>query len=291
MMPVFLTNALLLVLWLRLLPQRDEKAFFNPYIAGGLNLADRLVRFLQPVLGVLPPYAVAAAVLVFLLAFRGVAAAGAGLDWFEPIGLWRFAAPLRSPSRCLLFSLVGFLWLLHRLWTLDWVLTLLRRRRRETRASAALAALAMPVSALPPLVRGFFLLLLGAGIGAALAWIGLPAAPLSETAGALLRPPVPTDSLPVLLVFSLGAIADVLGVASQLVLLFILLSFLGALLRSQPALTIGNEGIDLLVGSVFSSPLQVGGFSLAPILFFLGAGFLHSLLLSILLQWLQQAGA
>jgi hypothetical protein len=50
---------------------------------------------------------------------------------------------------------------------------------------------------------------------------------------------------------------------------------MGALLRSGPAMTIGNEGVDLLVGAVFPRPMQAGGFSFAPVVFFIVAGVVH----------------
>jgi hypothetical protein len=265
-----LFNLLLLALWLRLLPQRDEKAFFNPYVAGGLGVADRFVRFLQPVLGVLPPYLLSTVLLAFLIVFRGVAVAGSGTPWTETVGIWNSAANTRSPVESIAFSLVSFGLLLHRVWVLEWVLALLRARRRVTRAGMALSALAMPVAAIPVLLRGVFLLGIGAGLGLALLRVGVPVA---AVAGGVAAPTVTGAALAGGL--ALGSVLDVLSIASQLVMMFIVLSFMGALLRSGPAMTIGNEGVDLLVGAVFPRPMQAGGFSFAPVVFFIVAGVVH----------------
>lgn len=286
-MLLLLTNVLFLVLWLRLLPQRDEKTFFNPYVAGGLGVTERIVRFLQPVFGRVSPYATSTVILLFLLAFRGIVASGANLPWVETLGLWRFAVNPRSPADSLLFSFVSFGWLLHRLWTLDWALDLLRGKRRESRASAALSALSMPVSALPKVSRGAFLLLFGTGLGMAMSHVGLPLLPVP---GSEIQPfPVPAVSLsgPVLLALALGTMVDVLGVASHLVMVFIVLSFVGTLLRSMPAMTIGNEGVDLVVGAFIPRPIQIGGLSFAPVVFFIVAGLVHQFALGSLLLLLK----
>ena len=290
-MPVMLTNVLLLILWLRLLPQRDEKTFFNPYVAGGVSFADRILRFLQPVLGALPPYAAATLVLVFLIAFRGIVAAGVGLDWVETMGLWRISINNRSPGASLWFSFLSFGWLLHRLWTLEWVLTLLRPKTRDSRASAALSAFAMPVSAVPVVSRGIFLLLFGAVLGASLARVGFPNIPIIEAADPSLVLPAVPETGKALLVMSVGAMTDVLAMASQFVMIFIILSFFGTIMGSQPTATIGTEGIDLIVGSVVPRPITVGGMSFAPIVFFIVAGLLHTVVLGVLYQFLTRTAA
>lgn len=284
-MPLFLINILLLILWLRLLPLRDEKTFFNPYVASSLHISERISQFLRPVTGALPSNLVSILLLLFLIVFRGVVASSTGLPWVETIGLWRFTVPARSASMSVCFSFISFFWLLHRLWTLHWIISILRGGRRETRAYSALAAFAMPFSLFSRVLQGVSLILFGALLAPAMQWGALPAIPV-DTAG-VLQLPLPASSNPVILVFALGAIVDVLSVASHLVIILILITFLGALMRSMPAGTIGNEGLDLLVGSVFSKPLTIGGISLAPIIFFLLAGFLHSFLLGIIYQFIQ----
>lgn len=285
-MLMLLFNLVLLALWLRLLPQRDDKAFFNPYVAGGLSLTDRMVRFLQPVLGALPPYLLSVVVLLFLILFRGVAVSGSGSPWTETIGLWTMAANTRAPTDCIAFSFIAFGLLLHRLWVLEWLLSLLRPDRKPGRASVALTALAMPVSAIPSIPRAVFLLVLGAGLGAALLRVGVAVVPIEGAAAAL-----PAATAPVMGVLALASIVDVLNVASQLVMVFIILSFVGAILRSPPAMTIGNEGVDLLVGAVFPRPMNAGGLSFAPVAFFIVAGLIHQVSLQALRQLLEQGAA
>ncbi len=269
-MLMMIVNLLLLMVWVRLLPQRDEKLFFNPYVAMALSYADRVIGFVKPVLAWLPSYWVGVVVLGFVLVFRGVAVSATGAQWPESFGLWQFAAVVRSPSRSVLFSVVAFGWLLHRLWTLEWVLALLRGRRGgAARASEALGAWAMPVSAVPLASRGLLLLGFGAALGAAMARVGIAHGAVS---GQLVQLQV---SPGVLLVLGLSSLVEVLGVASRLVMVLIVLSFVGTLLRSVPAVTIANEGLDLLVGSVFRRPAMAGGINFTPVVFFIGAGILQ----------------
>jgi len=280
---LMLLNIVFLALWLRLLPQRDEKAFFNPYVAGGLSLTDRLVRFLQPALGAIPPYALSAVLLAFLILFRGVAVSASGATWTETVGIWSFTANTRSAAGSVQFSFLSFGLLLHRVWMLEWVVGLLRGGKRSTRASMALSALAMPVAALPSLVRGVVLLALGAGLGMSLAQAGTVAPLMGIEALPSSEPAALAAGL------ALGSLLDVLSVASQLAMMFIVLAFIGLMLRSGPATTIGNEGVDLLVGSVLPRPMQAGGISLAPVVFFILAGVLHQfgcLRLLALMEWL-----
>ena len=268
---MFITiNALLLVLWLRLLPQRDEQVFFNPYVAGGLSLTDRIVQFLNPVFGALPAYAVSFLLLLFVLLFRGVALTSLNVPWRETIGIWQFSRYQPVPDG-IKFSFVAFALLLHRVWVIDWVLEMLQRGRKNTRPGVTLSALAMPVAAIPAAARGFVLLAAGAGIGLLFKKVAM----ISPVEG--IKSLSDAQGIPLLIGFALGSFLDILDVASQLMMIFIILTFVGVILRSQQVATFGNDGIDLLIGNLFPRPVEKGGISFAPLIFFIVASILHQL--------------
>jgi len=199
----------------------------------------------------------------------------------EQIGLWQVAAVTRSQAQCIKFSFLSFALLLHRVWMLDLVLTLLRPERRQGRATGALASLAMPFSAFSPAVRGIALFFLGAGLGVSLLRVG----ELLPTTDKLLE--LPTGSFQIMATMAVSSFADVLNFAAQLVIGFIVVSFVGALARSQTAITLGNDGVDMIVGSVIKNPVRMGNFSFAPILFFIGISILHPVIITV---WVQVLG-
>ena len=295
----------LLMLWLRLLPQRSAKVFHNPYVAAVIGWVDRGVGFLRMALPILSPYAAAALAFVFLLAFRGIATVGLKLDVLELVGVWTFKARLTTPSLGIAFSLISFGLLLHRLWTMDWLLSLLRPHGRN-RAGQAFSALCSPLSHFSFIPRGVFLLAFGGVLATLLFSIGIPAPlinaqtlPAMPDNGALQGAAHSLQSISAHvaemqevtfgLFWVLGAMAmvDALTFAVNALILCFLLAIVGALFKSPVLGALGAEGSQHIIEGVFRKPVRWGAFNVAPILFLLLFSFSRGILMTGLMYVLR----
>jgi len=258
--------------WLRLLPQRNEKAFFNPYVLATLSFTDRVVRFFHAALSFVPGILISLIIVAFLIVLRGVLMARFDFPWQETNGMWIVTGKWTSPGAGVLFSLVSFGLLVYRLWVLELLLGLFIRPRQRNRTHQALSCLTMPVSMLPRLSRFAILFCIGAGLALALQHIG-EARFEWEVKVAILRDaePPPVFAFPALTpqlfcILGAGSMVDVLGMMRDMLLLFILFTFIGRFNQSPLLSSLGHEGIDMLSRVIFPKPLRWGWMDWRPIL-------------------------
>ena len=307
MLSFFLTLALLM-LWLRLLPQRNPKIFFNPYIAAVMAWIGRGIDFLRQAFPFLSPYAAATVAFAFLLAFRGIVAAGLKLNLSEFVGVWTFKTQQGSPPLAIAFSLVSFGLLLHRLWTMDWLLSLLSARRRRNRAGQAFSALCSPMYLVPLIPRGLFLLLFGGVLMTLLFTVGIPESALTaqmfpamsgndafqnvaNSLQAASTHVAKAQRISFGLFWVLGAMAmtDVLTFAINVLILCLLTSIAGTLFKWPLLSSLGTEGVQQMIETVFRKPVRWGSFNFAPILFLLVLSLARGVLMAGLVYGLQYA--
>jgi hypothetical protein len=145
----FFTNLFFLMLWMRLWKLEDHEFYFNPLLSAPARMTDKMAEFLRPVLPGLPPRAIMAVTLLFLIIFRGVMLCSAGSNWLIVIGSnYAREFPVGDWIGCILFSLTDFMVFLLRLWGLALLVALMTPVPRRDRVTEAFRCFALPFSLL-----------------------------------------------------------------------------------------------------------------------------------------------
>ena len=212
-----------------------------------------------------------------------------------------FKAQTTTPQNAIAFSFILFGLMLHQLWTMDWLLSLFCRGRRN-RAGDALSALCMPLSLFPLVSRGLFLLVFGGTLMVLLFQVGVPTSifnaqsvsPMLATEGVgeviatvdnVAKHVAETRQMTLGLFWVSGAMLMVsaLSFAADVLMLCLLLSIIGTMFQSPVLASLGNEGVNQMTQTIFRKPLLLGRFNVAPILFFLLLNAMQSILLIVLI--------
>ena len=295
-------TALLLVLWLRVVPVSADEAVGNPMVSYPLNRTDRFADLLRPAFGPRATRAFAAFVLLaFLVAARGLAAQAAGGGLALHIGPAVFVPNVQSSAACVLFSALSFAWMLQRLWLVTAVFRLFRRRRERTQADGLAESLAEPVSRLPLLARFLAAALLAVVLSDATIRVGI-SKPLSAAVAALeaqsgglgvsaralqlassVFPDFRSSTTAALALMTVGSLADVVSVATDLVFAAVVLQLLAALLRWPYGVALGAAGLEYIVGAFFPKPMRLAGANMSPLVFLVLAGLVYAVVFNIVI--------
>lgn len=259
-------NAVVLILWMRIWTSEDRSFIFNPYVAPLARVSDGVLGFLRPVLGWLPSRAAAAAIVAFLLVFRGFT-----VPLLSP-GILRIGFEIASPgagiAHCVVFSLLSFSIFLFSVWGI----CLLYLRPAASRAHLSnthdtMRFIGRPFTDLPLAARPVALLAFGMLIG----W-------LVDIAGK----PIPGLGLPVansvsgqpwakaalgLALSALERTAELLGTISSLVVVLIIGSLVAMFANSRVIHFFCRDWLDFLLGPARRWQIHIGMFDLAPLIF------------------------
>ena len=287
-----LFNALLLLLWLRIVPVSRQEAVGNPLVSVPLNQADHLADLIRPVFGsrATRPFS-ALVLLVLLLALRGAAVAAAGIPWTLAIGPAVFLPNPGAPAECILFSFLSFAWMVERLWILVLFFGWLRRRRNPSMEDGLAQSLARPVSEAPRWMQLLLAALLAVVLSHATIAAGFACSPVALLSslpeglppawqevfrlGTKILPDFRATTPLALALMLVGVFAEVFSTSVDAVVAFILAAIVGMFMRWTYWLALGNAGLSYIVGSFFQSTMKWGGMSFAPLLYLLVAGILY----------------
>ena len=285
-------NAFLLMLWLRIVPVAADESVGNPMVAYPLTRADRLAELIRPAFG---PSATrgfgALLLLLFALVLRGFAVQAAGGGLMLQAGPAGFVPNLQSGAACVLFSVLSFAWMVQRMWLVTAVLRLFRRRRPFTQADGLAESLAAPVSRLLPVWRlalaALFALVLSAatiriGVSRSLADAVATLQAQSMDLGGSARilqvassvfPDFRSPTATALLLMTVGSLADVITVASDIVV--------ALLLRWPYGVALGAAGLEYVVGAFFPRPMRLAGMNMSPLVFLILAGIVYAVVFNL----------
>lgn len=297
-----LYNALLLALWMRIIPVRPEQSVGNPLVATPLNRVDRTVDLIRPAFGprATRPFA-ALVLLVFALTLRGLAAQAAGGGLAIQEGPAVFLPNRDSAASCIAMSALSFGWLVQRLWLLTLAVGFLRRHRDPTPPDGLAEALGEPVSRAPRWARLALAALLATALSVATIHVAQPRTPAAALTVAAAQaegqsaetlrfaaqaarsflPDFRTASGTAVALMVAGSFADVFSVAGDLVFAAIVLQLAGILLRMPYAFALGTSGLEYVVGSVFRRPLRAMGMSFTPLLFLIVAALAYAIAMNL----------
>lgn len=295
-------NALLLMLWLRIVPVPADEAVGNPLVSLPLNQADRLADLIRPAFGRRATRAFAAfLLLVFLVVARGLAAQAAGGGLSLQAGPAVFVPNLQSSASCILFSALSFAWMIQRLWLVTVVFRLFRRRRQPTQADGLAESLSEPFSRVPGFVRFLAAALLALVLSDATIRIGVSKT-LAETLAAIQEQSIDLgvsarvlqlatsvfpdfrSSTPVALaLMTVGSLTDVITIATDLVFAAIVVQLIAMLIRWPYGLALGASMLEYIVGAFFPRPMRFAGMNFSPLVFLVLAGLAYAVVSNVAL--------
>ena len=274
------TNLFFLLLWIRLWRLAEHEFHFNPLLSAPTRLTDRIVEFLRPVLVGLPPRAITAVTLLFLLAFRGILLGSLGRDWIIAIGSsYARALPVGDWTGCILFSLTEFIVFLIRLWGLAFLVALMTPVPRNDRLTQAFRCFTLPFSLLPRLSMAPAILLLNALLVLHLQHTGrtfagslshgLPAIAATVDWHAPLRAAIGLSWLTGL------ALADIFLAAYGAMMGVVFASLFALVTQNRGLQMLANEAVRFLLGGFSRRPLMIGMIDLTPLAYFFVMNMLH----------------
>lgn len=278
-----LFDAFLLVLWLRVWTGDERSLAFNPYLATLRRVGDRVTDFLRPVFLGLSPRLIALIVILFLVAFRGLA-----LNADAP-GVLRMGFEFRRPDTshvfaCVAFSALSFALFLYQVWGIS-----LFYFGLSPSASAfsghpveTLYFLGRPFTDLPRLVRPPVLFLFGIALALLLGILGRP---VLEHA---LPPVLPLDAVDSpravvgAAVAALSGWVNVLATIRSAMILMIIGSLVSLFTSAPGIMMFCRDWTDFLLGPARRWRLHVAMLDLTPLAFLFVVGFVHGLLQGVL---------
>jgi len=275
----FIFNIALLLFWIRLWVAPDKEFYFNPFLSGTVRLTDAVLAFLRPVL-FLPEQAAAAALILFTVAFKTLLMARLNVVWELTFGIdFRYtpnAADGGTWGVLLLFSAFHFASFLLKFWCVYLLVKFITPPHRATRATEALDFFARPFSTLPVLTQPIVLFALHFALAFAVSRTGLlnVVNPLSQETKTIAAAPFVSGPLFAQLLKTgwLAALAMTDSLALLIRALFVLIigNLGAAVLQSQGALTLCNEGIELLMGRFARNRAATMGMGIdfTPLIFF-----------------------
>ena len=293
-------NALLLMLWLRIVPVAPDESVGNPMVSYPLTRADRLAELIRPAFG---PHAtrgfVALLLLVFALVLRGFAVQAAGGGLTLQAGPAVFVPNLQSGAACVLFSALSFAWMVQRMWLVTAVLRLFRRRRPFTQGDGLAESLSAPVSRLSAAWRIELAALFALVLSAATIHVGVSRS-MADAVAALqgqsmdlggsarilqvassVFPDFRSPTATALLLMTVGSLADVITVASDLVVAAVVVQIVALLLRWPYGVALGAAGLEYVVGAFFPRPMRLAGMNMSPLVFLILAGIVYAVVFNL----------
>ena len=293
-------NALLLMLWLRIVPVPADEAVGNPLVSLPLNQADRLADLIRPAFGRRATRSFAAfLLLVFFVVARGLAAQAAGGGLSLQAGPAVFVPNLQSSAACILFSALSFAWMIQRLWLVTVVFRLFRRRRQPTQADGLAESLAEPFSRMSGFLRFLAAALLALVLSDATIRIGVSKT-LAETLAVLQEqsidlgvsarvlqlaasvfPDFRTATPVALALMTVGSLTDVISIATDLVFAAIVVQLIAMLIRWPYGLALGASALEYIVGAFFPQPMRLVGMNFSPLVFLVLAGLVYAIVSNV----------
>ncbi|NLN00418.1 MAG: hypothetical protein GX174_00740 [Lentisphaerae bacterium] len=270
---IFFTNLFFLMLWMRLWKLEDHEFYFNPLLSAPARMTDKMAEFLRPVLPGLPPRAIMAVTLLFLIIFRGVMLCSAGSNWLIVIGSnYAREFPVGDWIGCILFSLTDFMVFLLRLWGLALLVALMTPVPRRDRVTEAFRCFALPFSLLRRFTMIPVFLLLNVLLALHLQQTGRPftgVLPNGVTALSItLNWQEPIRAAIGLSWLTGLAAADIFLTAYGAVMAVVFTSLLALLTQNRALHVLSAEALHLLLGGFSRRPLMVWVIDLTPLAYF-----------------------
>ena len=270
---IFFTNLFFLMLWMRLWKLEDYEFYFNPLLSAPARMTDKMAEFLRPVLPGLPPRAIMAVTLLFLIIFRGVMLCSAGSNWLIVIGSnYAREFPVGDWIGCILFSLTDFMVFLLRLWGLALLVALMTPVPRRDRVTEAFRCFALPFSLLRRFTMIPVFLLLNVLLALHLQQTGRPftgVLPNGVTALSItLNWQEPIRAAIGLSWLTGLAAADIFLTAYGAVMAVVFTSLLALLTQNRALHVLSAEALHLLLGGFSRRPLMVWVIDLTPLAYF-----------------------
>jgi hypothetical protein len=281
-------NLFLLLFWVRFWVRPINEFYFNPFLSGTTRLVDRILKFLYPVLR-LPEQGAALLLLTFFAVFKtlfflrfggGVTLSFGTLFSFTP------NPEQTSFGFLVLYGALQFGFFLVRLWTLYFLISLLAKPTRLTRAAEAFAFFSRPFSLLPLVLQPFILLLLHFCLTSVTISLGFIPSVL-----ATLMPNAPTPAPDLFLSghplagwLSLMSFADGLMWMNNALLLSIVGNFLSMIFGFKTVLLISMESMEVLLGRFSRRQTLTSGIDFTPMIFFFVVNFIYGLIQAGLYQ-------
>ena len=270
---IFFTNLFFLMLWMRLWKLEDHEFYFNPLLSAPARMTEKMAEFLRPVLPGLPPRAIMAVTLLFLIIFRGVMLCSAGSNWLIVIGSnYAREFPVGDWIGCILFSLTDFMVFLLRLWGLALLVALMTPVPRRDRVTEAFRCFALPFSLLRRFTMIPVFLLLNVLLALHLQQTGRPftgVLPNGVTALSItLNWQEPIRAAIGLSWLTGLAAADIFLTAYGAVMAVVFTSLLALLTQNRALHVLSAEALHLLLGGFSRRPLMVWVIDLTPLAYF-----------------------
>jgi len=236
-------------------------------------MTDKMAEFLRPVLPGLPPRAIMAVTLLFLIIFRGVMLCSAGSNWLIVIGSnYAREFPVGDWIGCILFSLTDFMVFLLRLWGLALLVALMTPVPRRDRVTEAFRCFALPFSLLRRFTMIPVFLLLNVLLALHLQQTGRPftgVLPNGVTALSItLNWQEPIRAAIGLSWLTGLAAADIFLTAYGAVMAVVFTSLLALLTQNRALHVLSAEALHLLLGGFSRRPLMVWVIDLTPLAYF-----------------------
>jgi len=286
-----LFNIIILFFWHRVWSTNVRAAALNPYLASLQRFSNTILRFLKPAFFFMSEKMIAVMAVVFLLMLRAFAAPREAFDPTRYYDGWRiymcFEVHLPgadSTNELLLFSVLSFILFLFKLWGLSLIYV-----RRDTYAhientTDAFYHLSRPFSSIRYEWRPGILFVIGILLALLLHFMGPTLFLHSQDKQGLLHNQGTIDTILVLrcAVTALGTWVGALSVLIQLVIVFIIGSWVGMFTGHQGVMIFCREWMDLLMGPLRRYPMRIGVIDLSPFVFILGIHVTQFFLLRIL---------
>ena len=282
-----IVNLFLLLFWIRFWVKPANEFYFNPFLSGTTRFVDSILQFLRPVL-MLPDQIASLTLLCFFCVFKTIFFMRFGSGVTFAFGtLFSFTPDPQHASFGfqLFYGGLQFALFIIRLWTLYFILRLLARPARLTRAAEAFAFFARPFSQIPFMLQPFVLIVLHFGITAVIISLGLIPSVLSTL--------VPNAQAPAASMFLIGhpiavllkigwlslmSCGDGLMWMNNALLLFILGSFLSMIFGLKTVMLICTESVDVLLGRFSRRQTATSGIDFTPMIFFFIVNFIYGII-------------
>jgi uncharacterized protein YggT (Ycf19 family) len=286
-----LFNIIILLFWYRVWSTDARATALNPYLASLHRLSNAVLGFLKPALFFLSERMVAVAAVVFLLVLRAFAAPREAFNPTQFYDGWRLDMNIEkhlpgadSINAFLLFSVLSFALFLFKLWGLSLIYV-----RRDTyvhseNTTDTFYHLSRPFSRARYEWRPGILVVVGILLALVLHFVGPTLFRHSEHKLAILPNHGAIDGMLVLrcAVTALAAWVGALSVLIQLVIVFIIGSWVGMFTGHQGVIVFCREWMDLLMGPLRKYPMRIGMIDLSPLVFIVGVHIVQLFLLNIL---------
>jgi len=282
-----IVNLFLLLFWVRFWVRPENEFYFNPFLSGTTRFVDGILQFLRPVLR-LPDQLAALLLLTFFCVFKTIFFMRFGEGVTLSFGTLFSFTPNPEHASLAFQSLYGALqfgFFLVRLWTLSFLVRLIARPTRLTRAAEAFAFFTRPFSLLPFIVQPFALLILHFFITALTVSLGcIPNVLSTIMPGA--QPPAADLFLtghPVAVLMKIGWLSlmsygDGLMWMNNALLLSILGNFMAMLFGLKTVMLICTESVEVILGRFSRASSATRGIDFTPMIFFFVVNFAYGIL-------------